>query len=190
MVFRQIFTKIILNRIEQNEISRSIFILYNTATSFAQTLSIEQFLNIIRQNHPVVSLSKIEIEKAKANINIAKGAFNPILETYVGRKTLDQETYYRDLSPSLNIPTWFGLDFHAGIEQLSGSRASPVETLGQSSYLGFSVPLAKNLLLDKRRAALQQSKLFQNMAILEQATLINDILMDAAAQYWQWCNAF
>lgn len=49
MVFRQIFTKIILNRIEQNEISRSIFILYNTATSFAQTLSIEQFLNIIRQ---------------------------------------------------------------------------------------------------------------------------------------------
>ncbi|MGB4901173.1 MAG: TolC family protein [Saprospiraceae bacterium] len=166
------------------------FILYNTATSFAQTLSIEQFLNIIRQNHPVVSLSKIEIEKVKAKINIAKGAFNPILETYVGRKTLDQETYYRDLSPSLNIPTWFGLDFHAGIEQLSGSRTSPVETLGQSSYLGFSVPLAKNLLLDKRRAALQQSKIFQNMAILEQATIINDILMDAAAQYWQWYNAF
>lgn len=171
-----------------------LFILFISCQVFGQkdtaTLNVEQVLEIVKNYHPVVKQGNINIEKSKASITIARGAFNPIIGNYLTNKTFDNTKYYDYINPNITLPTWFGVEISAGLENLSGNRFDPSETLGQTSYLGANIPLLKNLLMDKRRAYLKQSKVYNNMAITEQQVLINNILMDAAAQYWEWVNTF
>ena len=160
------------------------------AQSDTLTLSANQFLQIVRLYHPVIQLSDLNIEKTKEDIRIAKGAFNPILSNYIANKKFDNSTYYDYINPNISIPTWFGGEIVAGVENLSGVRFDPSETVGQSSYIGVGVPLLKNLIIDKRRAFLKQSKLFKEMASTEKNIIINNILLDAITQYWEWANAY
>lgn len=154
------------------------------------TLNVEQVLEIVRQHHPTVKQANINIAKTEAGISIARGAFNPIISNIISNKTLSDTTYYDYLHPNITIPTWFGVEVTAGLENLVGDRLNPSQTVGQSSYIGVSVPLLKNLLMDKRRAYLQQSKLYKEMAFTEQQALVNTILMEAAVQYWEWVKAY
>lgn len=155
-----------------------------------QTLNIEQVLQIVRQYHPIVKQAQIGIQKTQADITIARASFNPIIATVISNKTFGSEKYYDYVSPSITVPTWYGIEVTSGIETLSGNRFDPSETVGQSSYIGVSVPLLKNLVIDKRRAFLKQSKLYNEMARTQQLSINNDILMEAAAQYWEWVNAY
>ncbi|MEP7317176.1 MAG: TolC family protein, partial [Panacibacter sp.] len=61
---------------------------------------------------------------------------------------------------------------------------------GNTSYLGIEVPLAKGLLMDKRRAALQQAKIFRNQSEQERLQVINNLLFDAYNAYWQWAGSY
>jgi len=156
----------------------------------SSSLNVEQFLEIVRQYHPVVKLSNIGIQKSDADITIARGAFNPIISNVISNKTFSNTPYYDYTNPNVTIPTWYGIEVSAGLENLSGNRFDPSETLGQSSYIGISIPLLKNLVIDKRRAYLQQAKLYNEMAKTEQQAIINNILMEAASQFWEWVNAY
>jgi outer membrane protein TolC len=156
----------------------------------SSSLNVEQFLEIVRQYHPVVKLSNIGIQKSDADITIARGAFNPIISNVISNKTFSNTPYYEFTNPNITIPTWYGIEISTGLENLSGNRFDPSETLGQSSYIGVSIPLLKNLVIDKRRAYLQQAKLYNEMAKTEQQAIINNILMEAASQFWEWVNAY
>lgn len=172
----------------------SIVVIFCSGVIWAQedtsTLNVEQVLEIVRQHHPTVKQANINIAKTEAGISIARGAFNPIISNIISNKTLSDTTYYDYLHPNITIPTWFGIEVTAGLENLVGDRLNPSQTVGQSSYIGVSIPLLKNLLMDKRRAYLQQSKLFKEMAFTEQQALVNTILMEAALQYWEWVKAY
>lgn len=148
-------------------------------------LNAEQVLEIVRKYHPVARQTSLNIEQAGADILIAKGAFDPVIGAYVAKKTFNGTNYYQQTSPQLTIPTWFGIEINTGLESLTGNRLDPTMTAGKSSYIGFTVPLAKDLLLDKRRAFLKQARIFNSMAITEQRAVINDLLMDAMDTYWQ-----
>lgn len=100
-------------------------------------------MEIVKQFHPVAKQADIFMEKAKADVTIAKGMFDPVLKNESAQKTFDGTDYYLYNRPELSIPTWFGAEVTAGLEKLSGSRTSPEETQGQTSYLGISIPLAK-----------------------------------------------
>jgi len=154
------------------------------------TLTIDQVIGMVKMYHPVVKQGYINIDKSKANITIAQGAFNPVIGNYLTKKNFDNAPYYDYVNPNITIPTWYGVEISAGVEKLSGNRYDPSETLGQSSYIGASIPLLKNLVMDKRRANLQQAKLFNDMAKTEQQSLINTILMDAVAVYFDWVNSY
>ncbi len=155
-----------------------------------KTLSPQQLVDIVKQYHPVARQAGILVEKAKADITIARGAFDPVLDNVRGRKTFDGLDYYLYNRSELSIPTWFGMEVSAGIENLSGSRTDPQETAGKTSYLGLSIPLAKNLLMDKRRAALQTAKIFRQASEVEQRNMLNNLLLDAMKTYWYWMQNY
>ncbi|HMU71379.1 MAG TPA: TolC family protein, partial [Ferruginibacter sp.] len=98
--------------------------------------------------------------------------------------------YYSYNRPEISIPTWFGIEVKAGLEYLSGNRTDPVDTKGESSYLGISVPLAKNLLMDKRRAALQSAKIFRQASVAERRNMLNQLMLDALKSYWSWVKEY
>lgn len=153
-------------------------------------LSAQQVMEIVKQFHPVAKQADIFVEKAKADVITARGMFDPVLKNETAQKTFDGTGYYYYNHPELNIPTWFGIEVSAGIEYLSGDRTDPVETKGESSYIGLSVPLAKNLLMDKRRAALQAAKIFRSASEAEKRIMLNDLLLDAMNSYWNWVKQY
>lgn len=170
-----------------------IFFLFTGYSIWAQDtsrLNAEQYLQMVKQFHPVVRQSEIGKEKAEAGITVARAAFDPIFSHYMTNKTFDGINYYHYSSPEINIPTWYGITLYGGLENLNGNRYDPTQTAGKTSYAGISMPLAKNLVMDKRRAFLKQAEIFRNMAETEQRHFINDLLLEAMEAYWNWVKAY
>jgi outer membrane protein TolC len=151
-----------------------------------QTFSLDEFLSAVKKFHPIARQAALDVEIAKAEITTARAGFDPKMENTISRKELNGLLYYDQQVSELKIPTWYGIDVVAGIESLTGERTSTPDTKGNSSYFGFSVPVAKGLLLDGRRAALQQAKIYQQLSVQEQRQVVNDLLYDAIKAYWTW----
>lgn len=168
--------------------NKVLYLLLVCTASFGQqkTLSSSEFWQIVQNYHPIVKQTAIEIKKSDAQLLISRGAFDPVLQHYSTQKTLDGKNYIDYHAPELSIPTWYGIELSAGIENIQGTRLDPSQTMGQTSYLGIQIPLAKNLLMDKRRAALQQAKIMQKMALQEQRNTLNTLLLDAMESYFSW----
>ena len=155
-----------------------------------QTLSLTNFLSIVKNYHPVAKQAAISVQMADAAVLSRRGAFDPVISGGGNDKTFDGNTYYRNNTTQLSIPTWYGIEIQTGIEYLSGSRFNPEATAGKTGFAGISIPLAKNLLMDKRRAALQQAKIMQQASEAERKIILNDLLLDATDAYWQWVQAY
>lgn len=161
-----------------------------TDTSSGLVLSEAQFLAIVRKFHPYLEQSRLEQLKADAALRESRGAFDPQLNTGYDRKTFDSKLYYSYWNPEIKIPTWYGIEVYGGLEEILGTRTDIERTLGQTSYLGVSVPLGKDLVLDKRRAVLQQAKILQQQTREEQRLAVNDLLYEAIGTYWTWVKEF
>jgi len=160
------------------------------ATAQENQLSLENTLDIIRKYHPVAKQSLLLVDMAEANLQASRGAFDPSFYSRNERKTFDGKNYYNYTNPELKIPTWFGINLKAGFENNQGDKINPEITPNQSTYVGISFPVLKGLLLDQRRAMLQQSKLIVQKSRQEQLLMVNDLLFEAADVYWKWVSAY
>lgn len=154
------------------------------------TLSESQYLAIIRNFHPYLQQAGLAVKQAKAVVRESRGAFDPVLGTGFERKTFDDKLYYSYFNPEITIPTWYGIELFGGAEEVLGDRVTPEKTLGQSSYLGISVPLGKDLVLDKRRAVLRQSRVILQQTRAEQRNIANDLIKEALVVYWNWVKQY
>jgi outer membrane protein TolC len=161
------------------------------STLYAQDkyLSLEATTAIIRSYHPVVRQAKLEVAQMDAALQAARGLFDPSFYHVLEQKTFNGTDYFNYSSQTLKIPTWFGMDIKAGLANNSGLRTDPSLTAGKSTYVGVSIPVLKGLLFDKRRAAVQQGKLFVRMSQQDQRLVINELLLDANMAYWKWAAA-
>ncbi len=155
-------------------------------TKAQQTLSLDEYLSAVKAFHPIARQAALDVEIAKANVTSARSGFDPQVQNTINRKEFDGLLYYDHQISELKIPTWYGVDIVAGIETLSGQRTSTPDTKGNSNYFGLSVPVGKGLLMDRRRADLQQAKIFQDLSVQEQQAVLNNLLFDAAKAYWNW----
>lgn len=154
------------------------------------TLSAKQLLLLVKQYHPVARIAETDIAISKAEITTAQGGFDPVFQYKTGQKTFDNISYYRENTPEIRIPTWYGIELTAGTVNLTGNRVNPEETAGATSFAGISVPLAKNLLMDKRRAALQEARIMNRLAVNEQKNVLNNLYYEALNSYWQWVQSW
>ena len=158
--------------------------LFTSSLTLAQPVFTEKALvAVVKNYHPVVKSAAVGVRMAKAEVLASRGAFDPVFRTGNSRKEFDGVRYYDDLQTELKVPTWYGVDLSAG------QRTNPDETKGTVSYVGVSVSLLQNLLLDKRRAALQQAKLLVEQSEAERASVLNNLLRDALHAYWEWWEA-
>ena len=168
------------------------FVVFQTASAndSIKIFSLEEYLQVIKKYHPVARQSNLQIDKAKASLTVARGSFDPLLSSNGSNKTFDGQNYYQHTNTQLSIPTWYGIELQGGIEYLGGTKTDPQETTGKTSFAGISIPIAKNLLMDKRRAALQQAKIMLQASEQERRNMLNDLMMEAIAAYWQWVEYY
>lgn len=157
----------------------------------AQVLSPEKFIEQVRSFHPIAKQANIKVEKANAALLSARGGFDPTIELDASRKTFDGKNYYFNTNPEFKLPTRIGgMDIKAGLEDNGGLFLNNQITRGQSSYLGLEMPLLKGLLIDQRRANLQQASLFTQQSEQDKLKMQNDLLFDAYNAYWQWAGSY
>jgi outer membrane protein TolC len=169
-------------------------ILFTSTCMYAQdTVRImreDEFLSIVRSNHPVAKQGALIVDMARADLQTIRGAFDPMLYYNNEQKTFDGKNYFNYSNAELAVPTWLGVELYAGAENNFGDFLNSETTGGRSSYAGVSIPLLRDLILDKRRAALQQGKLFVAQSQWERRNVINDLLLDAYVAYWEWARQY
>lgn len=148
------------------------------------------FIAIVKQYHPVARQAGFLVDAAKAQLLSIRGNFDPVVFINNDQKTFDGKNYYNYSNAELGIPTWFGVELYAGVENNFGDFVNPEVSQSSSSYAGISLPLLRDLVLDKRRAMLQQGKLFVQQSAFEQRTIVNDLLFDAYQTYWNWARDY
>jgi outer membrane protein TolC len=153
-------------------------------------LSLDQFLEQLRSNHPIAKQAQLQVDQANANILAAKGSFDPILQFDNSKKTLDGKNYYTYQNTELKYQTPYGISLKSGLEQSNGLFVNPEQTPGGLGYFGLELPLLKGLLIDNQRAALKQAVLYRNQSEQEQLSTLNDLYLDAIEAYIQWSGSF
>lgn len=149
-------------------------------------LSIDELTSWVLQYHPIAKQAALQVNQAKSQLTMTRGAFDPVFSYSTAEKTFDGTQYYTYQQPTLTIPTWFGVEVQTGTEQLQGNRANPTETVGQSSYLGIQIPIGRDLLTDKRRTDLQKAKIAKEASYTEKRKMLNDLLLETHTAYWHW----
>lgn len=155
-----------------------------------KTLNSSQLISWIKKYHPIVKQTEIEIGISESNISIARSGFDPKIELDYESKTFNGTNYFEHFIGQVALPAWYGIELKSGLESLNGNRLDPTLTTNQSSFVGVNFSLAKNLVMDKRRAFLKQAKIFNTMAYEQQKAVINDLLLEAMDQYWTWVAAY
>lgn len=174
----------------------SLFLLLTVPPTWAQGtdslvfLSQDAFIGIVRNYHPVARQANLALDLAEAGLTASRAGFDPLLTMTAERKTFDGKAYYDYFRPELRIPTWYGIEVKAGLENNMGDYLNPEVSKGKTSYLGISVPVGKNLVMDKRRAVLRQARLFREQSRTERLLTINDLLYEAYTSYWNWVAAW
>lgn len=150
----------------------------------------EAFIQQIKLYHPVAKQANILVDKASAELLSARGGFDPVIGADASRKTFDGKNYYYYTNPELKVPTPIGINIKTGLESNGGSLLNPEVSPGNTSYLGLEIPLAKGLMIDDRRAVLQQAKIFQRQSEQERLVVLNDLLFAANTSYFQWAGSY
>jgi outer membrane protein TolC len=151
-----------------------------------QELSPDEFLNAVRNYHPVIKQAALGVKIAGAEITQSRGAFDPVLDFDQQDKKFDGTEYYDRQITELKIPTWYGIDLYAGREIANGERLNNSETSGSIDFVGVSLDPIQTVLLDKRRATLQQAKIFRQQSLAQQRNIANNLLSEALETYFDW----
>jgi outer membrane protein TolC len=155
-------------------------------------LELEQYFEIILANHPIIRQTSLLNAQADAYELKARGGFDPKLKGRVDQKSFDAKDYFTIGEVAVEIPTWYGLEIKAGYNWSEGVFLNPENNLpaaGQAQF-GITANLLQGLLIDKRRADLQQAQILQARNEAERRALVNDILLAANESYWNWVAAY
>jgi outer membrane protein TolC len=154
----------------------------------SRVLSIDAFYGLILENHPVAAQAALLSEEARQALRIARGNFDPAIQGWYEKKQFDQKVYWDEWAMGLKVPTWPGIDLKLGYESASGNFIDPSRTFPQNGLtaIGVELPIGRGLFIDERRTMLKQAQLFRNVAEAERIRMINDLLLAAAFDYWDW----
>ena len=155
-------------------------------------LGFREYLAYVKQFHPVAKQANLVIGAAEANLLQSRGGFDPKLEVDYDRKEFTGTEYYDRLNAAFKIPTWFGIELKGQFEQNEGEFLNPDEIVPEDGLFsaGVSVSVARNLWINERMATLKRAKLFARQSEAERDLLVNQILFDAAAAYFNWLQAY
>ena len=168
----------------------SSFVIYGQTDS-TNILTMAEYLSILKAYHPVAKQADILTEQAKANLQLARGGFDPILYSDYDRKEFYGKNYYSFFSSEIKIPAWYGIEVKTGYDAAYGLNINPENNIPENGiyYLGISLPVLKNMLMDKKRADLLKARLFVKSTEQERLLLLNQLLLDAIQSYYYWSEA-
>lgn len=151
-------------------------------------LTYQSFIENVLAHHPIALQAQLQNDFAETEWLSARGKFDPTIASKWNEKNFDGKHYYKVFDAGFQIPTWYGLAISGGYENTRGVFLNPenkTDTHGLWN-LGIEANLLQGLLIDERRAALQQAEVYQKAAENEQRQMLNYLLFNASQVYLQW----
>lgn len=151
-----------------------------------------EFLGYVKKYHPLVKNANLEINKAQANLMMARGGFDPKIEVDFSKKQFKDTEYYSILNSSFKIPTWYGIEIKAGFDNSEGVYLNPQNTLPNQGLtsLGVTVPLGQGLFINQRMADVRKAKMQIKLSQAERKLQAIVVLYDASLAYFNWKKNF
>ena len=155
-------------------------------------LTYNEFLGFVKKYHPLVKNANLEINKAQANLMLARGGFDPKIEVDFSKKQFKDKDYYSILNSSFKIPTWYGIEIKAGFDNNEGMYLNPENTVPNQGLtsLGISVPLGQGLFINQRMADVRKAKIQMKLSQSERKLQAIVVLYDASLAYFNWKKNF
>lgn len=158
------------------------------AQSDSSTLTYKEYLENIILFHPIAKKADLKSKLGEAEWLLAKGNLDPKLNFLWNEKNFDEKRYYRQYQGKFKIPTPLGVDVVGGYENTEGVFLNPENITDENGlwHLGVEVNVLQGLIVNERRVALQQAKVFQSMNESERIIILNDLLYYASKAYLEW----
>lgn len=151
-------------------------------------LSYNEFLGYVKQFHPLVKSANLELNKAQANLMMARGSFDPKIEVDYDKKQFKDKNYYSLLNSSFKIPTWYGIEVKAGFDNSEGIYVNPEHLLPNRGLtsLGVTLPVGQGLWINQRMADLKKAKIQLQLSQAERKLQAIEVLYNASVAYFNW----
>lgn len=151
-------------------------------------LSYNEFLGYVKKYHPLVKSAQLEINKAQANLMMARGGFDPKIEADFDQKQFNGKEYYSVFNSSFKIPTWYGIEVKAGFDNSEGIFVNPENTLPNQGLtsLGITIPVGQGLLINQRMADLRKAKIQIQLSQAERKLQAVEVVYNASIAYFNW----
>ena len=151
-----------------------------------------EFLGFVKKYHPLVKNANLEINKAQANLMMARGGFDPKIEVDFSKKQFKDTEYYSILNSSFKIPTWYGIEIKAGFDNNEGVYLNPENTVPNQGLtsLGVTIPLGQGLFINQRMADVRKAKMQIQLSQAERKLQAIAVLYDASIAYFNWKKNF
>ncbi len=168
-----------------------LYFAVGTTTAHAQSdskLSYEDFITLVKSNHPVAKQAALLAKAAQQENLIAKGAFDPKLYYDVSQKSFSDKLYFSVGEGGVKLPTWGGVELKGNYNYAAGNFVNPEESLpinGQA-VLGISANLLSGLRIDERRANYKIAKISTALNDDQIKIIVNDLVLEASVAYWNW----
>ena len=155
------------------------------------TLTREAFVRLVLEHHPMARQAALRNEMGEAAVRSARGGFDPVASASYDAKDFDEKNYYSLVQAGLKLPTWYGIDLLAGVEQGEGEFLNPQLTTPSDGLLkaGVKASLGQGLFIDERRAALRKAQAYQRATEGERRMLLNALLLQALSDHTDWVAA-
>lgn len=159
-----------------------------TDTTF---LTFNEYMAYVKAFHPVARQAGLIIDEGQAEVLRARGGFDPKIEVDYDRKEFKSTEYYDELNGMFKIPTWYGIEFKAGVERNEGVFLNPRDNTSDDNLFnaGVSVNVGQGLWINDRMATLRKAQIFREQSNVERDLLVNAILYEAALAYFKWWEA-
>lgn len=157
-----------------------------------KSLTYDNYIAIVRDHHPVMIQANETVHLAEGNLLEARGVFDPVIKGGMEQKEYDDKKYFQLIDAGLVVPTWVGVDLKLGYTQSIGDYISAMDKMPTNGlvYAGVSIPIGQGLFYDKRRTNLDKAKTYLSMAGDERKLMINEIIYQASADYWNWFETY
>ncbi len=174
-----------------------VFILgYGIFDCFGQSdttiLNYKEYLENILTYHPIAQKADLKLKLAKAELLGAKGFVDPVISSDWNQKNFDDQLYYRQYQAKFRFPTRLGIDVVGGYENTEGIFVNPENKTDELGlwHLGIEADVLQGLIVNERKTAFEQAKVFQELAKNEQRIILNDLVYNASSAYLIWQQQF
>ncbi|MEM8584240.1 MAG: TolC family protein [Bacteroidota bacterium] len=152
-------------------------------------ITLDEYLGIIRFNHPTARRISLLDDRADAVLRRARGAFDPNLGLDYRDKQFDDIRYYQEGEAGISLPTVFGgLEVQTGFRWANGVLLNPENkqpAVGQS-FIGFELPLLSGFLTDEARTGLARAQLLEQTNEQVAREMANELLYKGTVAYLEW----